>query len=315
MQNNPAENKMELINRLSRKQLDESEVYTFNITLCDNEIDRDFEAFDVKALEALGKLFIGKTGISDHSMRSKDQTARIYNTWIETDFKRKTSYGENYTALKASAYMVRTAKNEDLIKEIDAGIKKEVSVGCAVKENICSICGKDQGKRDCKHIKGREYNGKTCFSILTGVTDAYEWSFVAVPSQREAGVTKAFKIKERNVLENPKELFKAAKEDLIISKAQSEEIIRYMECLEEKASLGESYRQELIKQVKTLATLTLPEIPQKAFETVCEGMSIETLKQFKSGLEKKKSTVVPVTPQLFSKKENNNTHSNNEYKI
>lgn len=315
MQNNPMDNKMELINRLSRKQLDESEVYTFNITLCDNEIDRDFEAFNVKALEALGRLFIGKTGISDHSMRSKDQTARIYNTWIETDFKRKTSYGENYTALKASAYMVRTAKNEDLIKEIDAGIKKEVSVGCAVKENICSVCGKDLGKRECNHIKGKMYNGKTCFSILSNVTDAYEWSFVAVPSQREAGVTKAFKTKERKKLENPKELFKSVSDDVVITKAQGEDIIRYIEALEEKASLGESYRQELIKQVKVLATITLPEIPQKAFEAVCEDMNIETLKQFKSGLEKKKSTVLPVIPQLFSKKENNPTHNNNEYKI
>lgn len=308
-------NKMELINKLSRKQLSENEVYTFDITLCDNEIDRDYEAFDIKALEALGKLFMGKTGISDHSMRSKDQAARIYNTWVETDFKRKTSYGENYTALRASAYMVRTSKNEDLIKEIDAGIKKEVSVGCAVKEHTCSICGKPAGKGGCNHLRGKEYNGKTCYHILSGVTDAYEWSFVAVPAQREAGVTKSFKIKERSFLENPKELFKSVKEDMIISKAQSEEIIKYIECLEEKASLGESYRQELIKQVKVLAAVTLPEVPQKAFETVCEDMNIETLKQFKSGLEKKKSTVLPVTPQLFTNKENNSAHNNNEYRI
>lgn len=308
-------NKMELINKLSRKQLEESEVYTFDVTLCDNEIDRDFEAFDLKALETLGKLFIGKTGISDHSMRSRDQAARIYNTWVETDFKRKTSYGENYTALRASAYMVRTSKNEDLIKEIDAGIKKEVSVGCAVKEHTCSICGTSAGKGGCNHIRGREYNGKTCYHVLSSVTDAYEWSFVAVPSQREAGVTKSFRMKERILLENPKELFKSAKEDMILSKAQSEEILSYIESLEEKASLGESYRQDLIRQVKTLAAIALPEVPQKAFESVCEDMNIETLKQFKTGLEKKKSAVLPAAPQLFTKKENNSAHNNSEYRI
>ncbi|MBQ6873226.1 MAG: hypothetical protein IJO24_02840 [Clostridia bacterium] len=309
------QNKMELINRLSRKQLTEDEVYTFNITLCDNEVDRDYEAFSIKALEEMGKLFVGKTGISDHSMRSSDQAARIYNAWVETDFSRKTTYGESYTALRASAYMVRTSKNEDLIKEIDGGIKKEVSVGCAVSEHICSVCGKPAGKGGCNHLRGKVYNGKTCYHILSGVTDAYEWSFVAVPAQREAGVTKSFKAKERNLLENPKELFKSAKEDMVISKAQSDNILRYIEQLEEKASLGESYRQELIKEVKTLAALTLPEVPQKAFEAVCEDMSIETLKQFRTGLEKKKSTVLPVTPQLFTGKENNSAHNNSEYRI
>lgn len=312
--NSNSKNKMELINRLSRKQLDESEVYTFNITLCDNEVDRDFDAFDTGSLEALGSLFIGKTGISDHSMRSKDQAARIYDTWLETDPVRKTTYGEAYTALKASAYMVRTGKNEDLIKEIDGGIKKEVSVGCAVKDNICSICGKELGRKDCRHIKGKKYNGKLCFSILSTVTDAYEWSFVAVPSQREAGVTKSFKAKEKDVLENPKDLFKSADESVCITKSQGEDIIRYIEDLEEKASLGETYRRDLMAKVKKLAAVTLPEISQKAFDTVCEGMSIETLKQFISGLEKKKSELLPAAPQLFTKKEQS-VHNNNEYKI
>ena len=116
-------------------------------------------------------------------------------------------------------------------------------------------------------------------------------------------------------MENPKELFKSVKEDMVISKAQSESILRYIENLEEKASLGESYRQELIAKVKTLAAVTLPEVPQKAFETVCEDMDIETLRQFKSGLEKKKSTVLPVAPQLFTKKENNSAHNNSEFRI
>ena len=64
-------NKMELINRLSSKQLNESEVYTFDITLCDNKIDHDFEVFNTEALKTLGKLFIGNTGICDHNGKCK----------------------------------------------------------------------------------------------------------------------------------------------------------------------------------------------------------------------------------------------------
>jgi hypothetical protein len=36
------------------------------------------------------------------------------------------------------------------------------------------------------------YGGKICHTVLDGITDAYEWSFVAVPAQRNAGVTKKF---------------------------------------------------------------------------------------------------------------------------
>ena len=96
--------------------------------------------------------------------------------------------------------MVRTSKNEDLIKEIDGGIKKEVSVGCAVSEHICSVCGKPAGKGGCNHLRGKVYNGKTCYHILSGVTDAYEWSFVAVPAQPAAGVQPASKVQTVNCL-------------------------------------------------------------------------------------------------------------------
>ena len=35
-----------------------------------------------------------------------------------------------------------------------------------------------------------DYDGKTCHFVLSDPQDAYEWSFVAVPAQRDAGVIK-----------------------------------------------------------------------------------------------------------------------------
>ena len=134
-----AENELELINKYTRKPLKAQEVYTFTVTLCDNEIDRDFECFNEESLVALKELFVGKTGISDHSMRAKDQAARIYHCYIEKDPTRKNSKGQVYTALKARAYTVITDSTKSLIDEIDGGIKKEVSIGCAVNKITCSI--------------------------------------------------------------------------------------------------------------------------------------------------------------------------------
>lgn len=68
---------MELINAYSRRKLTKDEVYVFGVVLCDNDIDRDNERFTVESLFKLEKLFVGKTGIFDHSPTAKNQTARI----------------------------------------------------------------------------------------------------------------------------------------------------------------------------------------------------------------------------------------------
>lgn len=183
---------MEKINVHSVGRLTAEQVYCFRVLLCDNEVDRDNEKFSGEALEKLAELFVGRTGIFDHDCKSSGQTARIYDTEVKVFPDRKTFDGQEYAALMGYAYMVRTEDNRSLIAEIEGGIKKEVSVGCSVKKRVCSICGADGSKGGCTHIKGRLYGDKLCFVTLEEPVDAYEWSFVAVPAQRAAGVTKVY---------------------------------------------------------------------------------------------------------------------------
>ena len=185
------EKELELINAMSRKKLAAEEVYAFAVRLCDNQVDRDGERFPVKTLEELARLFVGKSGIFDHQWSARGQTARIYRTELVRDETVLTEAGEPLCYLKGYAYMLRTRSNQDLIAEIEGGIKKEVSVGCSVAQARCSICG--ENIRDCPHEKGMTYDGKLCWADLVGATDAYEWSFVAVPAQKEAGVMKSMR--------------------------------------------------------------------------------------------------------------------------
>ena len=178
------------INQFTRRVLTEDELYVFSVILCDNDIDRDCERFSDEALETLKEKFIGRTGISDHDPSSANQTARIFDTEIITDTSRTSGSGGPYKYIKASAYMVRTDDNRTLIAEIDGGIKKEVSISCSASKRVCSVCGCDKSVSSCNHVKGKLYGGKLCHTILGGITDAYEWSFVAVPAQVNAGVTK-----------------------------------------------------------------------------------------------------------------------------
>lgn len=188
------ETELGLINAMSRKTLTAEEVYAFAVRLCDNQVDRDGERFPVETLEELARLFVGKSGIFDHQWSARGQAARIYRTELVRDETILTEAGEPLCYLKGYAYMLRTEGNRDLIAEIEGGIKKEVSVGCAVAEARCSICGENiRDKSRCPHEKGMTYDGKLCWADLVGATDAYEWSFVAVPAQKEAGVMKSMR--------------------------------------------------------------------------------------------------------------------------
>ena len=190
----PVEEELAIVNQRNGTSLTAEEVYLFTVRLCDNQTDRDQEYFSRKDLERLAELFVGKTGIFDHNWSARDQRARIYRTELVEEPGVRSEAGEPGCYLKGYAYMLRTQENEGLIAEIAGGIKKEVSVSCAVSRCVCSICGHDIHDRGlCSHVKGRTYEGKRCIARLADPTDAFEWSFVAVPAQPRAGVVKGFR--------------------------------------------------------------------------------------------------------------------------
>lgn len=69
---------LEQINRLTRREFSQEELYCFRVVLCDNDVDRQMERFDEETLEQLARMFVGKTGICDHQPKTANQLARIY---------------------------------------------------------------------------------------------------------------------------------------------------------------------------------------------------------------------------------------------
>lgn len=307
------EEELDLINKHTRTPLSADDVYTFTVTLCDNEIDRDFECFSLKSLEKLKELFVGKTGITDHSMLSKDQTARIFRCYIETDTSKTTSKGEAYTALKARAYTLKNDSNKDLIASIDGGIRKEVSIGCSVSKVVCSICGKNMRTHSCEHIKGKTYKGNVCHGILEDPTDAYEWSFVAVPAQRNAGVTKAFTPGKETVM-NTSEIIKSMTEDSVITYERAKELSDYIENLEALAKQAQCYKEHLTKDIARFARIIMPQVNTKQFTENCANMDLDSLKKLRDDMQKQASEVLPVTSQIKASA-THKSHNNNDFII
>lgn len=273
----PTAAQLEAINAQAKGTLTEDQVYVFSLRLCDDRVDRDYERFDTAALPELAKMFIGKTGIADHRWSTEGQVARIFETQVVRE--------EDVSFLKAWAYIRRGGNADAVIADIEAGIKKEVSIGCAMGRSVCSVCGSEYGS--CGHEKGSYYDGQLCCAILKEPMDAYEFSFVAVPAQRDAGVLKGMGTNQRSL----KELacaFGAQKEYAALTK---------------EAQLGRKYRQELEENVVKLCLSLELGAEREVLMGIVSKAAAEDLLALREALKGRMEEMYPVHCQLASAKE------------
>jgi len=268
----PTAVQLEAINSQAKAQLTAQQVYVFSLRLCDDQVDRDNERFDTAALPALAKLFIGKTGIMDHKWSSENQVARIFETQVVKE--------KDITYIKAWAYIRRGGSNDEIIADIEAGIKKEISVGCAMGMAICSVCGSEYGT--CGHMKGENYDGQICCAILQEPMDAYEFSFVAVPAQKDAGVLKA--------LDGRRKCLKELAEEF---GAQAE-----YQALFKQADLGKRYQKELEDSIVRLGLALELGVDADVLRGIASTAKAEDLLKLRKGLEDRLGEMMPVMTQL-----------------
>ncbi len=265
----PSAEQLEKINLLTKAKVAAEDVYVFSVRLCDDQVDRDDERFSEACIRELAALFVGKTGILDHAWSAEKQVARIFDTEVLTE--------NGVTFLKGWAYMLRGAETDGLIRQIEGGIKKEVSIGCAVKRKLCSICGEEYGA--CSHVKGEMYGGARCAAILCEAADAYEFSFVAVPAQREAGVLK-------------KQTGSGLAFDEVALKR-----------LQKDAALGKAYREELTLRARRAAMLLELGLDDALWQRVLRAMPAEDLRAVVKGLEQKTAELFAPAPQMTAEKD------------
>lgn len=286
---------LERINRYTRRPYKAEEVYTFSVVLCDNEVDRDYECFTRGALEKLAVLFEGKTGLLDHERTSRGQSARIYAAQVKDFPEKRTARGEPYAQLTAQAYVPKNAETAAFIESIESGIRKEVSVGCAVAKRTCSVCG----AADCAHQRGRLYDGERCVRILDEPTDAYEFSFVAVPAQRAAGVVKRFSgMQESGERIGSVGALLKALETGDAPAVLDGGLTAELRALEKRAACGDRYRETLSARIRKLSAVAQPEIGAALLDSIVKGLSIEGLEEMAQALHRMAGAKMPVTPQL-----------------
>lgn len=267
----PTAVQLEAINAQAKGKLTAEQVYVFSLRLCDDQVDRDAERFDTGALPQLAKLFVGKTGIVDHKWSSDSQVARIFAAEVVRE--------EGVSYIKAWAYIRRGGHADEVIADIEAGIKKEVSVGCAMGRAVCSVCGGEYGT--CGHVKGESYDGEVCCAVLKEPMDAYEFSFVAVPAQRNAGVLKA--LGSRRCLKELAEEFGVQAE---------------YRALYKQAQLGLEYQKLLGDEVVRLCLSLGLGIEEPVLRSVVSKVGAAELMKMKAALQQRMEEMYPVKCQL-----------------
>ena len=137
-------------------------------------------------------------------------------------------------------------------------------------KRVCSVCGAEEGC--CQHVRGQMYGEQLCFTELREPVDAYEWSFVAVPAQREAGVVKRF------------------------GQDGGEAAL-----LRKQAALGRKYLQELRKEVVRLAMLADDGLDGSVLGKAMDRLEEPELLELKRGYEVQAARRFPAAPQLRRK--------------
>ena len=146
------------------------------------------------------------------------------------------------------------------------------------------------GESVCTHRAGEFYGDTLCFKRLNGVTDAYEWSFVAVPAQRNAGVTKTAKDRKNTHSQ--------------IEKAK----------IQKDLGFAVQYRNEMKQRALKGFSLILPELSSATAENIINLCNAPALSELVSAFERKTAKTFPIKSQ-FSENSTDKTEMNSQFKF
>ena len=127
-----------------------------------------------------------------------------------------------------------------------------------------------------------------CFHQLEGATDAYEWSFVAVPAQKAAGVMKSKQMRKEE-----------KKVDLKTLLAKEPEGLAALEVLEKEADMGRRYRKALQQEVARLGGIVQPDLSMDTWKGIVHKLEEDELLAVKAAFNRQIEQKIPVKPQLL----------------
>ena len=195
----PTERQLELINKLSKKELTQDDCYVFSSLMIDNLPTSYYSIIHPNLLNTfLQDVKKGVALLLVHDTyrlpvgRSFD--ARLVTEYSEEHKQFVTSlYGDFYIPYNVNfEYGINS---NDIINGIETGVNFATSIGFSAEKWTCSICGNDiRDCEKCPHIPGRDYeinnSLQKCYVTVgeNGVGRLSENSFVYAGACKRAGI-------------------------------------------------------------------------------------------------------------------------------
>ncbi|MBE7560547.1 hypothetical protein HS125_17025 [bacterium] len=164
------------INALSPTPLGEDDVYVRSMILCTDRVcESDWCRFSPTALAEIAEKIAGVSVLAGHDRRSLP-VGRFFRGRVVELPEENPATGRPVVAVRAWFYwLAATSGAEDLLRNIDGGIYRAVSVSWRYEKDHCSVCGAATG---CGHTPGRTYGGQLCHRVIDHVDEVLEGSLV-----------------------------------------------------------------------------------------------------------------------------------------
>jgi len=165
------------INALSPAPLARGEVYIRSMVLCTDLLcESDGARFSESALGDIARRVVGVSVLCGHDRRSLP-VARFFRAEVVELPAHNELSGRPARGVRAWFYwLAGTSGAEDLLRNIDGGIYRAVSISWRYRADRCSICG--AGRGGCSHVAGQVYAGALCHRIIDHVDEVLEGSLV-----------------------------------------------------------------------------------------------------------------------------------------
>lgn len=177
-----AETDLELINQQAPQALKREDVYIRSMVLCSNQLcESDWCRFSEQALEQIAGLVVGESVLAGHDRRSLPVGRFFRAEVVESNGRAAGSEQADPDRpgrwVRAWFYWLRETEGaEDLLRKMDGGIYREVSIAWRYRGGRCAICGEPLAV--CPHEVGGVYDGQRCYCWIDEVLEVLEGSLV-----------------------------------------------------------------------------------------------------------------------------------------
>jgi hypothetical protein len=169
------------------RDLSAEDIHVRGMYLCNSKRDHYYSRFSLSALDEIAELIPGRPVMTGHNYHTLPvgrffNARRVYRP--ELGEPKNDSYW-----LEAHFYVPRDAEGDALVRRIDQGIYREVSIGWRCVEGACALCGNSITDRDrCGHVPGEVYEDGICEYEFNGITAVLEGSLVFAGGQKDTSL-------------------------------------------------------------------------------------------------------------------------------